>query len=338
MKIKTSELREFMPLAAAVPSKGILPILSYIKFSNGTLTKTDLSTYVIHEISAQGEDMLLNEKILSAFLKDCRGDEFTIIKEGDEIFLVDGKRKTKFATEDMTLFPEVPTRGDEVPIELNQEALTAIYSASKNIGETKLNDFVDFVHITDGMVIGTDRASLFCKKIPELPNLIIDAYCASVITKFTSVNFFQSGNYNFFTTGKTIYGFVQYANIKTPPQLSSFVPTKKPNTFMEFETRDLIGFCESAMAYSPSPIISFTMNGGSLSFVDAEYRVDSVQELDVTGDYKPVGKYLPRKMATFLRSLGFASIQIAPYEKNAEAITVWSEEDKDFVGMITGTN
>lgn len=110
MKLKTKQLKEFFSVASSITVNNILPILAYIKLENAALTKTNLANYVVHKIDAPADEALLfDEKILSAFLKECKSEEIEVRAENKSVHLIDGKRKMRFQSADIQNFPLLPS-------------------------------------------------------------------------------------------------------------------------------------------------------------------------------------------------------------------------------------
>jgi DNA polymerase III sliding clamp (beta) subunit (PCNA family) len=344
MNIKVKPLKSFFQLSSGISVNNIIPILGYIKLDNGELIKSNLQTFIQHKVDIPNNiSVLLDEKVMGAFLKDCKSEEIefkveqkVVNKEKrSEVWLIDGKRKIKFQSPDISDYPKFPDSEKENEITLDDEVLGAIGRASKNVGAVGANEVLDFIHLSNGYVIGTDRAKFYCKKILGIPSVVIDTETANTISQFSEVNFYQKGKYNFFNTGNTVYAFIQ-PEVKSP-DLMPFIPKEQPKEVIEFEVAELVGFCDTVVAASASKVLNCALKGNKLSFKDADYDIDYDMELNSTGTFEPNITFLPRTFGGYFKSLGYQKIKLAQATINSAALSVWSDEDISFAGLVIGT-
>lgn len=338
MKLKTKELNDFLKLSSTIAVNNIIPILSYIKLEDGCLVKSNLRTFIQNRITAPSkESVLIDEKVLVAFLRECKSDEIEIKPEsGNVIWLLEGKRKMKFQTAAVKDFPKFPDSEKENEVDFDSEVLEAIGCAAKNVGDIGSGEPLDFIHLNKGVVFGTDRARFYCKRIKGIPNVVLDKEAANTISQFNSVTFFQKGKYNFFEVGNTLYGFIQ-SEAKTPEQVHSFIPVDRPKEYMEIKVSDFVGFCDTVTSASPSKVLDCSMDGGLLEFSDSSYDIDYNVEIQTAGEFKPKITFLPRVFGSYFKSLGFDKVKLCQATLNNGALSVWNDDDNGFVGLIIGT-
>ncbi len=165
MYLKTKQVREFLSLISSINTRGILPVLGYIKLQDGKLTKTSLDTYVIHKIDApENEALLLSEEYLSSFVKECSREEFEIKADEKVVWLIDGKRKNKFQSASVNEFPNLPDISKEETIEFDSDTLSSLGVARKNVSNSGIGMGIDFVHILKNHVISGDHHKLYFRK------------------------------------------------------------------------------------------------------------------------------------------------------------------------------
>src|SRR5690606_12927667 len=128
MKLKTKQLKQFNSIAGSMRQNNILPVLSYLKFEDGKITKNNLESFVTMDADFEGS-MLIDEKILMSFVEATNAEEINVDSDGKRVTLSHGKEKFNSPTEDVNNFPKsAEPEGDE--IEVPQDVLRAVKIAA----------------------------------------------------------------------------------------------------------------------------------------------------------------------------------------------------------------
>ena len=106
MKLKVNEIKKFKSVAGALRQNNILPILSYLKFEDRIITKSNKESFVTMEADFEGS-VLIDEKILMSFIEYVSGSEIDVNVSGNSVVLSCGKEKYKSPTDDVINFPKV---------------------------------------------------------------------------------------------------------------------------------------------------------------------------------------------------------------------------------------
>src|SRR4051812_895986 len=106
MKLKTAEIRRFFSNCSTIKSKGVLPVLDYIKVDNDKIIKTNLTAYVVMNISPTGKTMLISENVLNGIIKQTTADSVEITVNGFVGTISDGKNKPTFAISPEEHYPK----------------------------------------------------------------------------------------------------------------------------------------------------------------------------------------------------------------------------------------
>ena len=77
MKLSTKQLKQFNSIAGGMKQNNILPILSYLRFKDGTITKNNLESFVTMEADFEGS-VLIDEKILMSFVEYTNAEEINV--------------------------------------------------------------------------------------------------------------------------------------------------------------------------------------------------------------------------------------------------------------------
>ena len=128
MKLKTNELRKFNAVTSSMKQNGILPVLSYLRFKDGVITKNNLEQFVEMEADFKGE-CLIDERVLMAFVNSVSGDVIDVKIDEKSVTLVCGKDKTKSPTEEVINYP-VTENNDLEGIEIGEEIIRSIKIAA----------------------------------------------------------------------------------------------------------------------------------------------------------------------------------------------------------------
>lgn len=113
MKISTSELKRFKHNSSFIKKNNILPILGYLKFDDGKITKTNLHSFIEQKTNVKGS-FLVPEMNLFNFLARSTEDFVDVYVKDGMCIISDGKLPVvKVPTEDIKHFPSTPTPDEE---------------------------------------------------------------------------------------------------------------------------------------------------------------------------------------------------------------------------------
>jgi hypothetical protein len=283
IKVSVSDIRSFKKNSSHIQNKGILPILDYIKFDNGYITKTNLNEFVIQESTFSGS-FLVEERILFNFIDYTSALEITFVTDGKRVILSDGSQKTGSTQGDITLFP-MPEEMPKESVSLTDTILKYFGSAAKYTQEG--NDDLRKTHIFIGgsEILASDANIAFYRKIDrELPKIAIPRSVAQRVSSIDPANFAQTERKLFFKAGKVIYGFQKTE--ATYIDMSSFFKYAKDDCF-HAPKAELISFNEMCLSMSKikicHPFLEIKDGKLLMSAVNSEYGVDNEKQIDVVG-------------------------------------------------------
>ena len=117
MKLNVEQLKRFKANSASIKSNGIIPILDYLKFDKGTVTKNAMGSFVIQKIDGCTKSFLVDEKILMNFVAYTSSPTIDIeIKDG-KVIMSDGSTKKISPTEPVENFPTNDESDDNYDLE-----------------------------------------------------------------------------------------------------------------------------------------------------------------------------------------------------------------------------
>lgn len=303
MKISVSELRLFKKNASSVQSSNIIPIVSYLKFDNSTITKNALNSFVIQKIDC-AESMLVDEKILMNFVDRTADKEISITKNGNRITISDSFTKVNSPTDDVSLFP-VNASPNEKPITLTDKVIGAISVASKFTIDEDIQTIRSFVMVGKGFVASTDTTVGYAEEVGDVPTIILTKQMVSAITRFSEVDFSQNETYCFFDAGNCKYGFVKASlGFQFIPMFTKVEYQNNPRfTVNKKEIYDFNDLCVSNSKADLS-IASINMNGNVyLESIESEYGIDANRKLDAVGKITKKFNYNTKKMNIILKNV-----------------------------------
>lgn len=306
MKIKVSDLRSFKANSGFIKQNNIIPVLSYLKFENGSVTKNNLNSFIIQSVGNSNESFLVDEKILMNFI-DCTSESEIEIKLKDKrIHISDGNTKVTSPTDDLVNFPT--NENEELEkTELDAEVLSAIKIASNFImAEEGDMPVKAYVFVGGSLVAGSNGFIVYLEKFDKaLPNFLLSKEIASSLGKYSSVSFSQSGNYYFLETDKIKLGFIKpnqgfvdfspFSNFNK--NVPSFVINK--NEFIRFND----------MAVSSTPIkgvpatFSVEKKKMKLDYNDTNYEINISKEIPAEGTMEGSFTFLPNNLNPLLKSV-----------------------------------
>lgn len=283
IKVSVSDIRSFKKNSSHIRGKGIIPILDYIKFDNGVITKTNINEFVVQESNFSGA-FLIEERILFNFIEYTCASEILFIADGKKVTLSDGSQKTSSSQGDINLFPEIEDPPKE-SVSLTDVILKLFGSAAKYTQDG--NDDLRKSHIFIGgdAIMASDGFIAFYRKIDrELPKTAIPRSVAERVSSIDPADFSQTEKKLFFKTGKVIYGFQKTE--ATYIDMRSFFNYNKDTTF-HAPKLELIAFNEMSLAMSKlklcHPCLEIINGKLLMSAVNSDYGVDNEKEVEVVG-------------------------------------------------------
>lgn len=296
MKLLTKQLKQFNSIAGGMKQNGILPILSYLRFKDGTITKNNLESFVTMEADFEGS-VLIDEKILMSFVEYTNAEEINVEVDGTRVILSCGKEKYRSPTDDVNNFPEnaVPD-GEE--IEISQDVLRAVKVASNFTMDRDNMPYTSCVFIGNGLVGAITGYIAYVEKIGEgLPNIILERQAFTTIRNFNSVFFSENDSYQFFTNGSFKFGFIKKDTKFINLEPFTKVPKEKPVTM---DKTELQNFCDMVVSTSAGRIIITKIKEDKVSMVDSDFGNDSEKILPAS---LPDFSFNPVFMSKLLKSL-----------------------------------
>lgn len=302
MKIKISDLREFFKRSNKIKSHGIIPMHDYllIEFEKEciSITKTNGNMFCKHVVEEGGEGVgkiLIEEKRLSALVNNAKGEFVTFKVSGKKTIIKDEINEVKLETmgdvnvEAFQKFPD--TQGAERTI-LNPEMLAALFEAKNFASIVESNLHYVYAHELKGSyyVFATNRHLLYQRKFDEpLPQLALSNDVCSIISTFQHVEYFTAGNYDFFDTGKTVYGFIKTEY--TPPDYTQIIDRLSEDESFTLVKEEILSFCElvNSLAISKFPVLIFDDADEKIvvHFDENEYNAECEKILDVQKNFYP---------------------------------------------------
>lgn len=284
IKVPVSDIRSFKKNSSHIKKNGIIPILDYVKFDNGTITKTNLNEFVVQESNFSGS-LLIEERVLFNFIEYTNASDISFSADGKKITLSDGSQKTTSTQGDISLYPVTEDSPKET-VALTDTILKLFGAAAKYTIEDQYDLIISHIFIGGDSILASDRFIAFYKKIDrELPNTAIPRSVAEVVSSIDPANFSQTEKKLFFKAGKVLYGFQKTE--ATYIDLSKFFVYEK-DTYFHAPKSELIRFNEMCLSMSPTkichPRIEVVNGRLLLSAIDGKYEVDNEKEIEVTGE------------------------------------------------------
>lgn len=289
--VSVSDIRSLKKNSGHIKRNGIIPILDYVKFDNGTITKTNLNEFVVQESNFSGA-FLIEERVLFNFIEYTSASDILFSADGKKITISDGSQKTTSTQGDITLYPIIEESPKET-VALTDTILKLFGAAAKYTREDQYDLIISHIFIGGDAILASDRFIAFYKKIDrELPKTAIPRSVAERVSTIDPANFSQTEKKLFFKAGKVLYGFQKTE--ATYVDMRKFFDYKK-DTYFHAPKLELIGFNEMCLSMSPSKLCHPTLdivNGKLLlSAIDGDYGVDNEKEIEVVGEMGSKLKY-----------------------------------------------
>lgn len=276
MKLQISQLRQFRAAAQGIKQNNLLPILSYLKFDNGTITKNSLDSFVQMKADFKGS-MLIDERALYTFMDFTDADTIDVTAKGASLTITDGKTKKIAPTDDIKVFPSTSMPASDA-VELNTEILQTVKTALSFTDENGANEFSKYVFIGNGLIGATNNFIAYTKPCGTLPDIVIGKDAAVVIVKYPSVIFSENDTYQFYEIGDFKYGFC-----KTETPMINLTPHSKLPDIDRTDVNKypIIKFCDMCVSDCPSRVVVAEFLGGVMQMNDAAYAINNTSPMDV---------------------------------------------------------
>jgi len=302
IKVPLADIRSFKKNSSHIKKNGIIPILDYVKFDNGAITKSSLNEFVVQESNFSGA-FLIEERVLFNFIEYTNAADILFVVDDKKITLSDGVQKTTSAPGDISIFPETEEPPKET-VALTDTILKLFGAAAKYTVEDMYDLIVSHIFIGDDSILASDRFIAFYRKVDrQLPKTAIPRNVAERVSSIDPANFSQTEKRLFFKAGKVLYGFQKTEAVHV--DLRKIFDYEKDTSF-HVSKQELIGFNEMCISMSPLKIChpSFEIKNGKLwlSAIDGDYGVDNKKEIDVVGKMETKFKYDAAKMNLLLKT------------------------------------
>lgn len=297
MKLQVAELKKFKAVSGMIKNNSILPILSYLKFENGSITKSNIHSYISMETDCDAS-FLVDEKILMSFIEIVRGKEIDVEVKPKSIILSCGKESVVSPTDIVENFPKTSNDTAE-EIEFDAALISKIKVASDFTSERDDLNYTQCVFVGNKLVAACSGFVAYTSPIDEsFPKVILDRPAVAAITKFNSIYFSQTDGYQFFRSGVYRFGFskteVNFVDMK--PFSALPVDAEK----IEIDKSDFISFCEMCVNSCQGRFVLAKIEGDKLIMDDPAFEVH--YEKPISAKLKTF-MFNPALMGKLLKSL-----------------------------------
>lgn len=310
MKLKTAELKQFNSIAGGMQQNKLLPILSYLKFDKGQITKNNLESFICMDADFEGS-CLIDEKILFSFVDSTNASEIDVTIKDKSVIISHGKEKMISPTDDIKLFPETLV-ADGVETELSNDVLKAVKIALNFTMERDNMPQTTSVFIGNGLVGATTGFIAYIENIKsEMPEIVMDKNAASFIKNFDTVLFSENERCQFYTNHVFKFGFIK----KETPYLNmnpfiALMP--KDAVSVEVDKNEIIKFCDTCVNSTTGRVVVAQIIDDKLVMNDSGYGIEYEKPLSVKLEnftFNPVImskllKSIPDEKVNFIRAKG----------------------------------
>lgn len=327
MILSVKQLKAFKSASSFIKPNNLIPVLAYIKFDHGTVTKNNLHSFLVADMPG-AEPMLVEELALWKAVENTTGDELEITQDGDTITI--GKAKHQTISDE---FPVNATpKGPSLTID---EILPDIARCATLTSQEEIEGKFHFVHIGNGIVGATDKiVAYYNTQSIDVPEFMVRREVAVEVAKLKQVQFSENDSYHFFTIPGMLYGFskpeAQFLNLADFFKLPDNAPV------VELDKSDVIAFNNYVIGYTPAAfyLVDWLVNSGglSLSFNDNEWKKSYSQDVaaEIAGDHEPF-RYNAQLMNKLLKALPDERVRFYRIEKQ-----YYIGGDNGFVALIQG--
>lgn len=349
MKIKVADLKDFLKKSNKIKSNGIIPIHDYllIEFepSSVSITKNNGNMFCKHTVEEENkgtDKLLVEEKRLIALVNNAKGEFISFKKTGKKIVLKDDVNELKLEQPkeiDVNIFQTLPNNEGAEKTILTPDVLAAIFEARNFCSILECN--LHFVYLQQienfYCVFATNQHTIYQRKFEApLPQLSLSVEVASIVSTLQHVEYFTAGNYDFFDTGRTVYGFIK-SDYKAPDYMHIIRSINNEET-MTFSKEQLSSFCAlvGSLAVKQIPIIKFDdIEEAVLAHYDeVDYNTESEKKLDVEKNFPPKPFALNcNYLSQILKCFTTESVVLSPGQ-NERIYSVTHTEEKGLTILI----
>lgn len=302
VKVPLADIKAFRKNSSFIKNNSVLPIYGFIKFDNGTITKSSKHEFVIQQSNFSGS-FLVEEKVLFNYIEYAASADILFTIEEKKVTMSDGETKQSCTSDDIKLYPIC----EEPPAEqysFDDTILNAIGAAAHYTRDDDQDLVISHIFIGNKTIAATDKLIAYCKEVEgELPKTAIQKYTAERISKMAPGFFSDSETKCFYKVGNMIYGFSKTE--ATHVDLRQYFSLQKGERFIVNKAK-ISDFNELAVANSPLkyawPTFSIENSKMLLSVVDADYSRNSEKLIDVVGGMNGKFQYDAALMNKILKS------------------------------------
>jgi hypothetical protein len=317
MKINTAELKRFKSNSSFIRQNNILPILGYLKFHEGEVTKTNMHSFITEQLDFKGS-LLVDEMILYSFLNGTSSPTIDISVKDNRVVISDSNTKVFCHYEDIQNFPAVSEASEET-FEMTNEMMCAIKNASNFVDQMELPDMRAHVFIGGNIIAGCNGFIGYSEIFKEqFPRIVLSKEIATTVGRFNAATFSQNDSYVFFNTRTSRYGFIK----PTYPflDLTRISVIDKTLTSFVVEKEEVISFTEMCTSSTKTKglVATFTISKGKLnmSMIDGDFSVDVSKTIPVDGEMSEDFSFNPALMSTVLKNIPDSEITVYQDDKS----------------------
>jgi len=193
IKVSVADIRSFKKNSSHIKRNNILPILDFIKFDNGTITKSNINEFIVQESNFSGS-FLIEERVLFNFIEYTNAAEIIFEADGNKIKLSDGVQKTTATQGDIALFP-VTEKPPKETVSLTDTILKLFGAAAKYTIEEDHDLIISHIFIGGNAIMASDRFIGFFRTIDrELPKTAIPKHVAERVSSIDPADFSETEN------------------------------------------------------------------------------------------------------------------------------------------------
>jgi hypothetical protein len=284
MKLNVSDLKRFKANSASIKTNNVLPILSYLKFDKGTVTKNSMGSFITQKIDCD-KSFLVDEKILMSLVECTSSPTISIELKDGKIIMSDGSIKKTSPSEPVENFPTNDEADSEL-FSIDREVLESIGIASQFVVDMEVPSPSCFVFVGKKHVCGSNGAIAYIDEFEEdLPEMVLDRTISQTISKYDTVKFSSNESYIFFETSDLKFGFIQPSH-KFFDETSFADFTAEAKFIMD--KSEFVNINDMVIKDTVSKIAqaSIEVSKGKMFFEmnDTGYEVNTTKEFDVEGD------------------------------------------------------
>lgn len=310
MILLTSELRAFKQACIGLKQNDILPILAYLKIDKGAITKNNLNSFVVADITYKGKPFVIEERILMDYCSRATGD-ITVTLEGTTVTLkADGVSKVKSETMPLSDFPTISDAVSE-QIELGDNVLTQIGIASKFVDEDAVNPAAQYVFIGDMGIRASNGFIGYSLGVETTLRAYFNLETCKAISKLDNVKYSDNPSYHFFESEGLRYGFVKpeykYIDISLffkLPEIEPFIVDKAE--WVQFNDQAIV----NAVSKVATTLLTIEPGRMDLKMKDNSYNIEQDNSIAITGGIDGSFGYNPMLLNRILKAVSESTLNV----------------------------